>query len=64
MKTKHQVFDPNPLYGTPLQIICDNMQEDGWTLSHIVSVSEYQSVAIFLRPDPEIDHEEEEVGYL
>lgn len=48
MKIKHAPF--NPMWGN-LSTICESMENEGWMLSHIVPVDNYQAVAVFVRPD-------------
>lgn len=66
MLFKHVVFNPVSLtYNfSPLDIICSNMEIEGWKLVEVVPHHQYESVAVFAKPAPQIEEEEEEGGYL
>ena len=49
MKVKHVAF--NPMWAG-LQMILTKLEEDGWALSHIVPVTDYEAVAVFMKADP------------
>lgn len=56
MRVKHVAF--NPMWGG-LQMLLDTAADDGWALSHVVPVTDYQAVLVFMRADS--DPEEQEV---
>lgn len=58
MRVKQIAF--NPLWGG-LQYILDSSAEDGWALSHVVPVNDYQSVLVFMRPESTPEAEGREV---
>ena len=62
MEYKHVPYNPlwGVLPGSSLSTICVAMEENGWMLSHVVSVNAYESVAVFVRPKKEEDSTEEE----
>jgi hypothetical protein len=39
----------NPLYGSPVNDACDQLEPEGWELERIVPVSQYECVAVFTR---------------
>ena len=63
MEYKHVAY--NPLWGvlpsSSLNTICATMEELGWMLSHVVSVSAYESVAVFARWRQAGEEKEEKV---
>lgn len=61
MRVKHVTF--NPQWGG-LQLILENAEEDGWMLSHIVPSTQYQAVAVLVKPEsPGVEDEESEVVF-
>lgn len=61
MKIKHVTF--NPMWAG-LQMVLSNAEQDGWMLSHIVPSTQYEAVAVLIKPDPAKEIEEEsEVEY-
>lgn len=62
MKIKHITF--NPMWGS-LDMLLVQAEEDDWMLSHIVTSSQYEAVAVMIKPDPakEVEEEESEVDY-
>lgn len=59
MKVRHCVF--NPMWAG-LQMILNNMEDEGWALSHVVPVTQYEAVAVFMKSD-EPKEEESEVEF-
>lgn len=59
MRVKHMSF--NPMWAG-LQMILTNMEEDGWALSHVVPVTQYEAVAVFMKAD-DPKNEESEVEF-
>lgn len=47
MEYKHKSF--NPMWAG-LSILCSTMELDGWMLYNVVPVSQYEAVAVFVRP--------------
>lgn len=58
---KHRSF--NPMWGG-LSIICATMEVEGWMLYNVVSVSQYEAVAVFVRPRQVIEEEEPEPEHI
>lgn len=47
MEYSHRGY--NPFFGGGLVYICGIMEEDGWMLSHVVAVTQFESIAVFSR---------------
>jgi hypothetical protein len=62
MRVKHVTF--NPMWAG-LQMVLSNAEQDGWMLSHIVPSTQYEAVAVLVKPDPvkETEEEKSEVDY-
>lgn len=65
MEYKHIPYNPlwGVLPGSSLATICATMEEDNWMLSHVVSVSSYESVAVFVRVKINKEPIEEETSH-
>lgn len=52
---RHRSFNPTwmTLFGEPsfVERICREEQEDGYALSHLVPITQYETIAVFVKED-------------